>query len=185
MVGTRDGAMLLLLPDGPDVAERVRRIVARLADAADPHPVSAVIGASGTTPAELATATRVARCALTLLLESGQGRVLDIADLGVHALLLESGVASGLRAFSRRLLGPLDRHDGRNGSSLVATLRTWLRLECSASATARALVVHRNTVTYRLGRIEELLGRRLRTPDSQLQLHLAVLVRDIEESAAP
>ncbi len=185
LVGTRDGALLLLLPDRPDVADRVRRIVARLADASAPHPVSAVIGASGTSPAELATATRVARCALTLMLESGHGRVLDIAELGVHALLLESGVAAGLRAFSTRLLGPLDRHDARHGSSLVATLRTWLRLDCSPSSTARALVVHRNTVTYRLARIEELLDRRLRTPDSQLQLHLAVLVRDIAESATP
>lgn len=184
LVGTSDGAVLLLLPDGPDVADRVARIVARLVDAEDPYPVSAVIGASGRTPAELATATRVARCALTLLVGSGRGRVLDIADLGVHALLLESGVAAGLRAFSERLLGPLDRHDRRHGSSLVTTLRTWLRLDCSASDTARALVVHRNTVTYRLGRIEEVLDRRLRTPDSRLQLHLAVLVRDIEQAAA-
>lgn len=184
LVGSRDGALLVLLPDSPDVGDRVRRIVTGLRDAADPHPVSAVIGASATSPAELATAARVARCALDLVRESGPARVLDIADLGVHALLLESGAAPGLRAFSGRLIGPLDVHDRRHGSSLVVTLRTWLRAECSTSATARALVVHRNTVTYRLARVEELLGRRLRTPDSLLQLQLAVLVRDIEESGS-
>lgn len=182
LAGIQDGALVLLLPGTPAVAERVRRLVSRLAEATAPQSVSAVIGSTGTSPAQHATAARVARCALDLLQGSGRGRVLDVGDLGVHALLLESGVASGLRAFSRRMLDPLERHDERHGSALVATLRTWLRLGCSAQATALELVVHRNTVSYRLARIEELLGRRLRSPDSLLQLQLAVVVLDVEES---
>jgi len=39
--------------------------------------------------------------------------------------------------------------------------------------------VHRNTVTYRLGRIEQLTGRTLRDSGVRLELQLALTIRDI------
>jgi DNA-binding PucR family transcriptional regulator len=58
-------------------------------------------------------------------------------------------------------------------------LRAWLAAGCSTLATAQALMVHPNTVGYRLARIEELTGRSLRRVDVRSDLQLALTVRDI------
>jgi len=39
--------------------------------------------------------------------------------------------------------------------------------------------VHRNTVSYRLGRIEQLTRRSLRDNEVRLELQLALMIRDI------
>ena len=45
--------------------------------------------------------------------------------------------------------------------------------------TAAALVVHPNTVAYRLAKVERLAGRSLRRPDVRMELHLAVTVHEL------
>ena len=61
----------------------------------------------------------------------------------------------------------------------MATLRAWLAAGCATGTAATALVVHVNTVGYRLARIEELIGRDLRRPDTRLELQLALIVWDV------
>ncbi|MGH3341855.1 MAG: helix-turn-helix domain-containing protein [Carbonactinosporaceae bacterium] len=184
LVGVRGEAVVLLLPcpagarDGlRGVARRVQCHVGRLVT---PHTVSVIIGATVTDPEEYAPAYRIARCAEELAREGRPGRVVDVHELGVHALLLETGTPEGLRAFADRMLAPIEEHDGRRDSGLLLTLWTWLRHECSRPATARSLVVHPNTVAYRLGRVEQLLGRSLKRPDTLLELQLALAVREVE-----
>ena len=79
----------------------------------------------------------------------------------------------------------LARHEERHGGDLLATLRAWLSAGCSTAAAADALVVHRNTVTYRLGRIEQLTGRGLRDSRVRLELELALTIREIVQAEAP
>ena len=57
-------------------------------------------------------------------------------------------------------------------AELRETLRVHLREGSSASASARALFAHRNTVLNRLGRAQELLPRALE--DSRLDVALAL-----------
>lgn len=57
------------------------------------------------------------------------------------------------------VLGDLMDHDATNQSRLVETLQTYLALDRSWSATAAQLVIHRQTLAYRLKRIESITGR--------------------------
>jgi len=41
--------------------------------------------------------------------------------------------------------------------------------------------VHRNTVTYRLGRVEQLTGRPLADSGTRLELQMALMIRDVAE----
>ncbi|MQA13305.1 MAG: GAF domain-containing protein [Pseudonocardiaceae bacterium] len=188
LVGVQEGAVVLLIPAGADeggdpaVRQVARRIQQQVQHLVEPRTVSVVLGATATRLEEYATAYRVARCAAGLLRDGRPGRIVDVRDLGVHGLLLEGGLTAGLQGFAGRLLAPIEDHDARRSAGLVRTLRTWLDHECSTPATAATLVVHPNTVIYRLGRIESLLGCRLRQPQTQLQLQLALTVRDIESS---
>ena len=72
------------------------------------------------------------------------------------------------RHLVQRYLQPLQ------GGDLLVTLRTHLEQDLSVRATAEALHVHKNTVVYRLRRIEERTGLLTRRPRDLAKLVLAV-----------
>ena len=72
-------------------------------------------------------------------------------------------------------LEPLLDADRGSDSHLVETLRTYLELDGSVQATADRLYVHRNTVRYRLSRIEGLTDRSLSSTKDRVHLWLALL----------
>ena len=147
--------------------------------------VTLVAGPVARDPAGYATAFRVARGAAALRRASGRGGFVDVGRLGLSALLLETGTPDALRRFAADVLHAVAEHEERHGGDLLATLRAWLSAGCSTAAAADALVVHRNTVTYRLGRIEQLTGRGLRDSRVRLELELALTIREIVQAEAP
>jgi sugar diacid utilization regulator len=72
------------------------------------------------------------------------------------------------RHLVQRYLEPLQ------GGDLIVTLRTHLEHDLSVRATAEALHVHKNTVVYRLRRIEERTGLLTRRPRDLAKLVLAL-----------
>jgi DNA-binding PucR family transcriptional regulator len=74
------------------------------------------------------------------------------------------------------ILGDLPEHDARYGGELLPTLLAYLRQGGAAGAAADALKIHRNTLTYRLRRIEEICKRSPLDPDQHLSLHLAAIL---------
>jgi DNA-binding PucR family transcriptional regulator len=89
------------------------------------------------------------------------------------AVLLASAPEAG-SAFARAVLGSVLAQPSVDREVLLGTLRTWFARGGSASAAAAQLYVHRNTVRYRLRRIEELTGRSLADPEAIGQIHLAM-----------
>jgi DNA-binding PucR family transcriptional regulator len=63
-----------------------------------------------------------------------------------------------VRSFYEDTIAPLSRYDEQYGTELVATLEAWFAHDCSTSATAAGIYVHRHTVAYRLDRVKELSG---------------------------
>ena len=59
-------------------------------------------------------------------------------------------------------------------SSLRDTLEAYLDCQCDLTHTAKNLYVHRNTVRYRMNKIQNLLTQGLSDPDFTLQLRLAI-----------
>ncbi|NGY65756.1 PucR family transcriptional regulator [Lentzea sp. NEAU-D13] len=104
------------------------------------------------------------------------GRTCVVAgeEIALYQLLL-AGVPEELRAsLRRRLLGPVLDYDAEHGSDLTGTLKVFL--DCSGSWTAAAakLHVHVNTLRYRVGRVEELLGVDLAEFEARVDLFLAL-----------
>ena len=186
LVGSYDGAYVLLLPEKPDPGDALRRILAKAGQAVGPQGmVTMVAGPVARDPADYGTAFRVARGAAALRRASGRGGFVDVGRLGLSALLLETGTPDALRRFAATVLQGVEAHEERYGGDLLATLRAWLSAGCSTAAAADALVVHRNTVTYRLGRIEQLTERSLRDSSVRLELQLALTIREIVRLGTP
>ncbi len=186
LVGPYDGAYVLLLPAEPDPGDALRRVLAKAGQAVGARGmVTVVAGPVARDPAGYATAFRVARGAAALRRASGRGGFVDVGRLGLSALLLETGTPDALRRFAAAVLQDVEAHEERYGGDLLATLQAWLSAGCSTAAAAAALVVHRNTVSYRLGRIEQLTGRTLRDSGVRLELQLALTIREVARLGTP
>jgi PucR family transcriptional regulator, purine catabolism regulatory protein len=96
--------------------------------------------------------------------------------------LLEGQSPEALTAMSERVLGPLAEHDRTQHTALVKTIKTFFRNRMSAHETTVELVIHRNTLYKRLGRIEELLGIDLDRMDDVMELYVALRAADLLEA---
>lgn len=159
----------------PDAAEALRRALCTTVGV-----TSATVAVSEPTDRRFAEACRTARGALTVAERDERiGGVVTLDGLGVAGLLLQLDDPAPLRGYAGRTLGPLVRHDEQHGTSLVATLRAHLAHRLDRQATAQALILHPNTISQRLRRIETLTGLDLRDPTAALEARSALMVLDV------
>ncbi len=102
---------------------------------------------------------------------------LFIGDLGVYQLILSLSDRDKLSDFCERSLGALTAYDMRQNSDLIGTLEAYFNCHGNLSQTAESLIVHRNTLLYRMNRINEIAEIDLNRPETRLALHLALTIR--------
>lgn len=101
--------------------------------------------------------------------------------LNLKALADDLRNLAGRRDLCRRLhqvLAPLLEYDARTGSDLTRTLHVYVESGGSIAATAERLFLHRNSVGYRLQRIQELSGLDPRDRATRLVLLVAFALTD-------
>lgn len=103
-----------------------------------------------------------------------QDEVVEFGSLGVYRLLGQLEDIPTVRAFTRQVIGPLIAYDERHNSALVQTMDAYFNHHGNISQTAESLFVHRNTLLYRLERIQELTGHDLNQANMRLGLNLAL-----------
>jgi hypothetical protein len=171
IAGIRDDALVLLIPvTRRDALTAVRRAIEGTQYMHD------VIGGAGDVYDNLFDARASCQQAMAAL-EVGvrQHRVHELlayGDVTIEVMLL------GNRDVSERLvgsyLGPLEQHP-----VLDETVQVYVGLGQSAQATADRLVVHVNTIAYRLRRIRELTGHDIREHADAVNYSLALRARKL------
>ena len=102
------------------------------------------------------------------------GAAVDTEEhLAEVVLTADPGALADLRA---RALSPLAEERGAAAAKLVETLRSWLLHQGRREDVAAELFVHPQTVRYRMARLRELYGDRLRDPQWVLALTIALAV---------
>ena len=109
----------------------------------------------------------------------GPGRVVSFADLGLHRLLFAVSGQPELADFYEDTVGPLVDYDRRTGAELMATLDAFFAALGSPTETAQRMHLHRNTVLYRLRRVEEIGRLKLVDAPTRLNLQLCLRIRDV------
>lgn len=109
----------------------------------------------------------------------GPGRVVSFADLGLHRLLFAVSSQPELADFYEDTVGPLVDYDRRTGADLMATLDAFFAALGSPTETAQRMHLHRNTVLYRLRRVEEIGHLKLDDAATRLNLQLCLRIRDV------
>jgi hypothetical protein len=157
-----EGTSVLLVPDaqGPSRIHLMRLLAGRSAVVG---PVRPWLQARDS----LARAVRTSKFA-----PSSGGAVVDTEDhLVTLVVTADPQALADLRA---RVLAPLAEEKGPTAVKLEETLRGWLLHHGRRDEVAAALFIHPQTVRYRMTRLRELYGDKLRDPHWLLQLTVAL-----------
>lgn len=101
-------------------------------------------------------------------------------EMGIYKLLMNIEDTDIISEYLEHTIQPLLDYDRENNADLVSVLRTYLNNNGSTHKTADALFVHRNTINYRLSKIQDLTGLDLSLIDSRLQLQTALMLMDMQ-----
>jgi hypothetical protein len=140
------------------------------------HSLCLGIGRSYKTLMEVSLSYKEAQKALLLASSIKRpGIVHYYEDLAVYDLLINVKSDYQIHPGLQKLV----EYDKNNGTDYVKTLSTYLRNYKNLSQTADDLFLHRNTILYRLNKIEEILQSSLDNHSLCLQLELGILLLDI------
>jgi DNA-binding PucR family transcriptional regulator len=103
--------------------------------------------------------------------------------MDIEPLLRDLAEGTALGPF-RALVEPLREHDRTRRSDLVLTLKTYFAAGGNASEAADRLFLHRNSMLYRLERIQKLTGLDLKDYRVALALQLGLMAMERGERDA-
>lgn len=140
----------------------------------------AAVGGSGTTLSELRSALQDASDALLLGAKiAPKATTYSIRDLRTYQLLSSVGQRSRSRLIATELAELRSQADWKQlRATLIALSEAGFKLVDAAAA----LHIHRNTLLYRMAKIEQITGRSLRDHTASVTLYLACLADQIDDA---
>jgi DNA-binding PucR family transcriptional regulator len=99
-------------------------------------------------------------------------------DLGLYKLLFKMDIKD-LQCIYQETIGLLEAYDVAQGSELTRDLIGLLEANGNLNQAAEQLFLHRNTLRYRLQKIEEITGRSLALHTDRTTLQVGVMVGEI------
>ena len=189
LVDWDDGRLLVLLPTPREPQEIAReeielrahtlsgRLIAATRETVPGLALTLAISRFTPEPERLGSALQEAQLALSIGERLGRiGDVVTFEETGTYKLLFQiyADRPGELSGFYEQTLGTLVAYDEQYQTELVATLATYLELDCNLAATASTLFTHRHTVRYRLDRITELAGLDIGKTDDREKLSLGL-----------
>lgn len=100
-------------------------------------------------------------------------------NLDVYKLVMGIEDKTILKDYYEGFIGPLERYDQENGSSLVKILQVYLENNASPQLVADKLFLHRNTVNNQLKKVEKLTGYNPLDLKDRMKFYLAYYVKDL------
>lgn len=106
--------------------------------------------------------------------KKGPGHRMDYRDTRADRLLLQLAKTQGMNDVILYTIQPLVEYDQQRQMDLIGTFSAYNHYQGNVSQTARALNLHRQSLLYRLRKIEALTGLSLVDPDDLFLLELCV-----------
>lgn len=144
------------------------------------------VGALGTSE-RLSAADRVPEAAQEArwALSAAESDCRRVVRYGEETAVLLPRTPAEARVIVSRILSPLIRHDAEHGTDYVHTLRVVLRLDRSWQQAAAELHIHKQTLGYRIRRIEQITGRGLTRTEHIAEWWIALRAHDLLAGRKP
>jgi purine catabolism regulator len=171
--------VVVVLKSGDDPDPLVRSLIAEVSGTGGggrrtfSTGVSRPVRAVENLPAAYEEARRAVRMGRRL---NGPGSVVHFDALGVYRLLSLIPDPAELRDFARQTLKGLANDGDPEAQDLRTTLEVLLDTNLNVAEAARRLHFHYNTLRYRIGKIERLVGPFMERPDLRLDLSVALRI---------
>jgi len=165
LILARDGNFVVLLHGSDECVSALRE------ELEDDVPVGLSDSFQGIS--RIADAAREARWAL----QAGRAGRESFVRYGEDAPMFLPRTLRQAEAAVTRVLGPLMSYDSEHGTELVRSLGVFLSCNRSWQRAAKQLFVHKQTLVYRIRRVEEITTRRLDNTADVAELWLALQAR--------
>ena len=100
-------------------------------------------------------------------------------EIGTYKIIMSVKDQSIIKNFQQDMLGPLYFYDQLHNTDFVEFLRIFLEENGSANKISKRLFIHRNTVTYKINKIESLLDVDLNNTFARTNLNVAFMIEDV------
>ena len=181
-----ESVLLLLGSPLEDREALAKQVLHRCRERLKNLPVHVGLGEERGAPDQVVHSYREAESALRLgrnLRTSGdvEARIHVFSALGIQRLLftLSRKSPDALRDFEENSIGAVLFYDEQHGTDLVKTLKTYMDCDGGITEAAGLLHVHKQTVRYRLRRVNELTGLDVTKFQDAAQLYLAIRATDL------
>ncbi len=102
--------------------------------------------------------------------------IIHYSDIGFLKLLLEIENKEVLSNYYEESVKPIVEYDNYHQSDLLITLDRYLRTGGSLKTVADEMIVHRNTVNYKLNKVSDLLKCNLSSQETRIKLEMGITV---------
>jgi len=106
--------------------------------------------------------------------------VVSYNEIGVYKLLTDQKEEVICSEFAEQMLGSIIKYDKENGTDYLKILISYFENECSIINTARSLYCHKNTMTYKINKIKEILGYEILDNENRMSIMIAIHIMKLE-----
>lgn len=142
--------------------------------------LSAGVGRTYERPIDLFRSYQEAKVAKILRDQNSEEDVTFFTDIGLLKLLYNHDYQE-LKEFEKDILGELVKFDQNSEMSLIETLECYINHNCDIKQTAEEMYLHRNTLRYRINKIEELLQVDINDIQTVINFAVAFKIRQLDQ----
>lgn len=100
-------------------------------------------------------------------------------DIDVYKLFLDMNNKENLLKFYDENLGRLEVYDKMNNTDYFNALTCYYQNNCKINETANDLFIHRNTLNYKMNKIEEILDINLDDISDKSKIYLCIIIKNL------
>ena len=180
----RDREVVVVLPEPDAAAARAvalaKQCIAHITETFGTAKINVGIGGLCGPATEIARSYDDARRTVEIVDRMGRaGTAVAVEELGIHRLLLQVADVKQLREFAREVFGDVVTDTNGNAVEYLPTLACYFRENNSPQRVAQELHLHRNTVAYRVRRIEQLANLDFHSYHDRLMAQVALEILDM------
>lgn len=120
---------------------------------------------------------QASKCINLAIKQKQKNMIYYYEQLGLYQLFYDINNKTLLENFVHNILYSLMVYDKKYNTNLIQTLEVYLNKNCNLNQTAETLFIHRNTIKYRLQRIEEITNTSLNDAFTRLNFFNAILIK--------